>query len=188
MKIHRRRCALAAWLLACCLAVGANADEVIGGKFALTDHNGRYVTEQSYAGKLRLVFFGYTRCPDVCPTTLLEVRDALRLLGEDARQVQALFVSVDHDVDSPRQLAMYVAAFHPSLVGLTGTTEQIDAAARSFNVTYGVQKAEDNVAGSDEIFHTAYLFLMDREGEFVDVFGYGARADRIAEVLRKYLQ
>lgn len=175
-------------LVAAVLALGcAYADEVISGEFELIDHNGQRVTEQSYSGKLRLVFFGFTRCPDVCPTTLLEVRGALRQLGDDASHVQPLFVSVDRDYDSPQQLAAYVAAFHPSLVGLTGTAEQIDVAAKSFNVTYGKQPAEESTSGREEIFHTSYLFLMDREGKLLDVFGYGTRAERIAEVLRGYL-
>ena len=170
------------------LGGGILADDAIDGRFELTDHTGQAVTEKSYAGKLTLVFFGFTRCPDVCPTTLLEVRDVLRELGDDAGQVQPLFVSVDSDYDSPGQIADYVAAFHPSLVGLTGTPEQVAAAALSFNVTYGVQSAEDSASGREEIFHTSYLFLMDRDGGFLDVFGYGTRAERIAETLRAYLQ
>jgi protein SCO1/2 len=118
---------------------------------------------------------------------LLEVRNALQLLGDEAVEVQPLFVSVDSDYDSPQQLANYVAYFHPSLIGLSGTAEQIAAAAESFNVTYGVQATADDNAGSDEIFHTAYLFLMDRDGKFLDVMGYGTRAERIAEMLRRYL-
>lgn len=164
-----------------------DADEVITGDFELIDHTGQRTTQQDYAGKLRLVFFGFTRCPDVCPTTLLEVRDALRLLGDDAAQVQPLFVSVDSDYDSSRKLANYVAHFHPSLIGLTGTAEQIDAAAESFNVTYGVQPAEKSSSGREEIFHTSYLFLMNREGRFLDVFGYGTKAERIVETLRAHL-
>lgn len=179
------RGSLLALVATICMAVFA--DSVVSGKFELVDHHGRQVTERSYDGKLRLVFFGFTRCPDVCPTTLLEVRAALQLLGDDAANVQALFVSVDHDHDSPQQLASYVTAFHPSLVGLTGTVEQIAAAAASFNVTYGVQAAADSASGREEIFHTAYLFLMNRDGEFIDVFGYGTRAERIAAALRSYL-
>jgi len=163
------------------------ADEVIRGNFELLDHNGQRVTEQHYAGKLRLVFFGFTRCPDVCPTTLLEVRDALRLLGDDAVHVQPLFVSVDSDFDSSQKLAAYVAHFHTSLIGLTGTAEQIDAAAESFNVTYGVKASEESSSGREEIFHTSYLFLMDRDGEFLDVFGYGTKAERVVETLRAHL-
>ena len=168
----------------CLLTIGQAAD-VIDGRFELVDHTGQPVTEQSYDGKLRLVFFGFTRCPDVCPMTLLEVKQALSLLGTDAGQIQPLFISVDSEFDSPQQLAKYVAAFHPSLVGLTGSAEQIEAAAQSFNVTYGVNREAG--AASDEIFHTSYLFLMDRQGKFVDVMGFGTRGERIAETVRDYL-
>ena len=158
------------------------AEDVISGKFDLLDHNGRAVTEQSYDGKLRLVFFGFTACPDVCPTTLFEVGSALQQLGELAREVQPLFISVDRDNDTQEKLAAYVGAFHPSIIGLTGSEEQLAAAAKSFNVTYGVQAA----AGGDgeEVFHSAYLFLMDRQGRFVDVFGYGTKAGVISQTIQ----
>lgn len=184
---HRGQYLSIVLLAAICFAGFALADEVIGGKFDLLDHTGERVTERTYSGKLRLVFFGFTRCPDVCPTTLLEVRDALQQLEDDAVLVQPLFVSVDSDHDSPQQLARYVAYFHPSLIGLSGTAEQVDAAAKSFNVTYGVKPPEESNAGSEEIFHTSYLFLMDKEGKFLDVFGYGTKAERIVETLRVYL-
>ena len=165
----------------------ATAEDVISGEFELVDHNGNVVNEHSYDGKLRLVFFGFTQCPDICPTTLLEVRHALQELGEDAAQVQTLFVGIDRVNDTQEQLASYVAAFHPSIIGLTGSNEQIDAAAAAFNVTYGIQPASESVSGEKEIFHTTYLFLMDREGRFLDVLGYGTKASRIAETIRKYL-
>jgi cytochrome oxidase Cu insertion factor (SCO1/SenC/PrrC family) len=159
----------------------AIAEEVISGRFELIDHNGNTVNERSYDGKLRLVFFGFTQCPDICPTTLLEVRSALNDLGEDAEQVQTLFVSIDRKNDTQEQLASYVAAFHPSIIGLTGSEEQVEAAAAAFNVTYGVQSAAESASGQEEIFHTTYLFLMDREGRFLDVFGYGTKGERIAD-------
>lgn len=169
------------------LITTAFADEVISGRFELIDHNGNTVNERSFDDKLRLVFFGFTQCPDVCPTTLLEVRSALNELGADADQVQTLFVSVDRTNDTREQLARYVAAFHPSIIGLTGSEEQVDAAAAAFNVTYGVQPAGASVSGQEEIFHTTYLFLMDREGQFLDVFGYGTKGGRIAARVREDL-
>jgi protein SCO1/2 len=166
----------------------AAAEDVISGKFDLIDHTGQSVTERSFDGKWRLVFFGFTQCPDVCPTTLLEVRGALRLLGEAANDVQPLFISIDPANDTPERLAAYVAAFHPSLVGLAGSDEQVAAAAEAFNVTYGVTTASEATSGREEVFHTSYLFLMGRQGEFVDVFGYGARAGIIAEAISAQFQ
>ena len=163
------------------------SEDIISGEFDLVDHAGNAVNEHSYDGMLRLVFFGFTQCPDVCPTTLFEVRRTLQLLGDDAANVRPLFVSVDPANDTQQKLAAYVAAFHPSIIGLTGSDEQIAAAARSFNVTYGINSASRSASGRDEVFHTAYLFLMDRDGAFVDVFGYGTRAEGIAAAVRDVL-
>jgi len=193
MKHNNKRSALATTRLRCWLAVCAlvvcslgQAEEVVQGNFELTDHRGQAVTERSYDGRLRLVFFGFTRCPDVCPTTLFEVAGAMRQLGDDAAKVQPLFISVDRDNDTPEVLASYVAAFHPELIGLSGSQQQLDAVAASFNVTYGVERAADSPSGLDNVYHSSYLFLMDRQGRFLDVLGYGVKAATIEARLREY--
>jgi len=163
------------------MCLPAHAEEVVTGNFELIDHRGQAVTEHSYDGKLRLVYFGFTRCPDVCPTTLFEVARVMRQLGADAVKVQPIFISVDHENDTPEILASYVAAFHPAMVGLTGSRQQLDTVAAAFNVTYGVEQATDSV------FHSSYLFLMDRNGGFLDVFGYGAKAAVIETRVREHL-
>ena len=180
--------AMRAQLILCALILcsPAYADDVVAGNFELLDHRRQSVTERSFDGKLRLVFFGFTRCPDVCPTTLLEVALVMRRLGDDASKVQPIFISIDRENDTPELLATYVAAFHPSMVGLTGSKRQLDAAAKSFNVTYGVEPASDGAYGPDSVFHSSYLFLMDRQGGFLDVFGYGAKAEVIEARLRQY--
>jgi len=178
------------WQLIMCalvLSVSAHAEDVVKGDFELIDHHGQSVTEHSYNGKLRLVFFGFTQCPDVCPTTLFEVARVMRNLGDEARQVQPIFISVDRKNDTPEQLAKYVAAFHPSLVGLTGSRKQLDAVADSFKVTYGIEPVSDGASGPGTVFHSSYLFLMDRQGAFLDVFGYGSKSDLIESRLREYL-
>jgi protein SCO1/2 len=164
----------------------AFADDVVKGNFELIDQQGQSVTEHSFDGKLRLVFFGFTRCPDICPTTLFEVARAMRRLGDDASDVQPIFISVDREHDTPERLAIYVAAFHPSMVGLTGSAQQMDAVAEAFNVTYGVEPGSDGAEGPDSVFHSSYLFLMDRQGGFLDVLGYGSKADAIEARLREY--
>ena len=176
------------WLAVCALVLGSPgyAQDVVKGNFELTDHHGQVVTEHSYDGKLRLVFFGFTRCPDVCPTTLFEVARVMRNLGDDASNVQPLFISVDRDNDTPEILTGYVSAFHPALIGLTGSKQQLDTVAESFKVTYGVEPAPDSDSGIDSVFHSSYLFLMDRQGMFLDVFGYGAKAETIEARLREY--
>jgi len=161
-------------------------EDVVKGNFELLDHHGQAVTEHSYDGKLRLVYFGFTRCPDVCPTMLFEVARVMRDLGDDAANVQPLFISVDLENDTPEILASYVAAFHPALIGLSGSKQQLDSVAASFNVTYGVESAADSESGIDSVFHSSYLFLMDRDSEFLDVFGHGAKAAAIEARLREY--
>ena len=191
---HRRNKSVFAILpvrfrLAVCVLVICSpgyAEDVVKGDFELIDHHGQVVTEHSYNGKLRLVYFGFTRCPDVCPTTLFEVARAMRQLGDDASNVQPIFISVDIENDTPEILASYVAAFHPALIGLSGSQQQLDAVAASFNVTYGVERAADSESGIDSVYHSSYLFLMDREGRFLDVFGHGVKAAAIEARLREY--
>jgi len=168
-------------------AAVAMAAEPVSGAFHLVDHSGTPVTEHSYEGKLRLVFFGFTRCPYVCPTTLVEVAGALRQLGDAAAGIQPLFITVDPGNDSPAVLSDYVAAFHPAIVGLTGSEAQVAEAARAFNVAFGTNAAVDGASLPAATFHSAYLYLMDREGRFIDVMGSGARAAAIADALREYL-
>jgi protein SCO1/2 len=175
------------YLVLCTLVLcsSGHAEDVVKGNFDLIDHHGRSVTEHSFDGKLRLVYFGFTRCPDICPTTLFEVARVMRRLGDDASNVQPIFISVDRENDTPEILASYVAAFHPTMIGLTGSRQQMDAVAKSFNVTYGVDPASDGDSGVGNVYHSAYLFLMDRKGGFIDVFGYGAKAEVIETRLRE---
>lgn len=106
----------------------------IKSTFTLTDHHGRTVTERDFRGRWQLVFFGYTFCPDVCPTTLAVMSQVLDILRDDAKKVAPMFITVDPERDTPEVLAEYIGAFHPDIVGLTGTSEQIKLAARSFRV------------------------------------------------------
>lgn len=162
------------------LAVSAHAAEVTG-RFSLTTHDGRPVTEASFAGRVRVVTFGYTFCPDICPTTLSTVASALDLLGAKADQVTPLFVTVDPHRDSAAHLKDYVASFGPSFVGLTGSVEQVDAAARAFRVRYALQPPQDP-AEPDVYFvdHSAGIYIMDRQGGFVAKMGHRADPEEVA--------
>jgi cytochrome oxidase Cu insertion factor (SCO1/SenC/PrrC family) len=153
----------------------------IGGPFTLVDHNGRTVTDADYRGKLLLVFFGYTYCPDVCPTELQNLTLALEDLGKDAgSRVQGLFITVDPGRDTPQALKEYLSNFHPAITGLTGTPEQIAAAARTYKAYYARAKGEGDVYLMD---HSAFLYLMDRKNEYVAHFRPGvATADIVAGV------
>lgn len=137
--------------------------------FALTDHTGRPVTEANFAGRWQLVFFGFTNCPDVCPTTLAYMASVLDLLGDRADQVAPLFITVDPARDTVPVMAEYVAAFHPRLVGLTGTEAQIAETARNFLVFYE-RMDEPSAPDGYLMAHAGYIYLMNPEGRFEAVF------------------
>jgi protein SCO1 len=148
--------------------------------FALTAADGTAITEQSYRGKWLVVYFGYTFCPDVCPTTLMEVAGALDALGPRAGAVQGLFITVDPRRDTPSVLTEYLKSFDPRLVGLTGTPAQIALAAKSFNVFYERQDTND---GSYLYDHSLFIYLIDRDGKFVKAITSEGGSRQIADAL-----
>jgi protein SCO1 len=164
-----------------------SAQAVFSGRFDLVDQDGRAVTEDSYAGHFRVMTFGYTFCPDICPTTLGTIATTLDRLGPAAAQVEAIFVSVDPERDTPAHLKEYVAAFHPRMVGLSGTAAQVAAAARSFKVRYARQPATDGDPDHYTVDHSAGIFILDRNGAFIAKLGYRATPDELTERLRPLL-
>jgi protein SCO1/2 len=142
---------------------------LIGGPFTMTDHNGRRVTEKDFLGKPVLVSFGFTFCPDVCPAQLLRISEALPLLGEKAKDLQLVFVTVDPARDSPEALKNYLANFAPGYVGLTGSAEDVAAIARAYRVYY----AKVDNAGDPQSYtmdHSSIIYLMDAKGRFLKHF------------------
>lgn len=158
----------------------------VGGPFTLTDHTGRRVTDKDFRGKYMLVYFGFTFCPDVCPTGLQVMAAALEQLGPKAEQITPIFISVDPERDTPEQLAQYVSSFHPRLVGLTGTPEEIQAVAKAYRVYYRKVKDEKSTA-EYTIDHTSIIYLMDPNGEFVAHFTHATPVDVMVEKLQKVL-
>ena len=159
----------------------------IGGPFTLVDQTGKTVNNSDLKGRLLLIFFGYTFCPDACPTALTTITDALDLLGARADDITPVFITVDPGRDTPEQLAMYVAHFHPRLVGLTGTPEQITKVAKAYRVYYA--KAGEDGADADDYLmdHTSITYLMDRDGTFRLHFSHGTDAETMAERIRGHL-
>jgi cytochrome oxidase Cu insertion factor (SCO1/SenC/PrrC family) len=156
--------------------------EPVGGPFALVDHTGTPRTDQDFRGKVLLVYFGFTFCPDVCPTDLQQIGLALDRLGPLAAEVQPLFITLDPKRDTPEHLAEYVPSFHKDIVGLSGSATAIRAAADAYKVYYREVARE---GGSDyTIDHSAFLYLMDRDGRFIGFLPPGTSADRIAVALR----
>jgi protein SCO1/2 len=156
----------------------------IGGSFRLTDQNGRTVTDADFKGKPFLVFFGFTHCPDVCPTALFDMSEAFRRLGPDAEKMSALFISVDPERDTPGKLKDYLQSFHPRISALTGTQAEIDAVTKTYKA-YAKKVPLDG--GEYTMDHTAIVYLMDREGRFVAPFNLKRPADEAAKDLRRYL-
>lgn len=158
----------------------------IGGPFTLTDQSGRTVTDADFRGRFMLVYFGYTFCPDVCPTSLGVMAAALDKLSPDERERLApIFVSVDPERDTPEVLKDYVAAFHPQLTGMTGTSEQLAPVMKSYKVYAAKVKNDDPQAYT--VDHSSIIYLMGPDGRFLAHFPHGTTADALAEGLRKYL-
>ena len=158
---------------------------LVGGPFKLTDQTGLSVTDADYADRHKIVYFGYTYCPDVCPTGLTVITEALDLLGPKANKVKPLFITVDPDRDTVTVMADYHQHFHPSFSNLTGTPEQIAAVAKAYRVFY--QKAED--AGSSDYLmdHSAVTYLMAPGGGFLTHFGPDTTPEQLAKALRDVL-
>jgi len=156
----------------------------IGGPFTLVDQNGAVVTQASLKGKPTLIFFGFTHCPDVCPTALFEMSEIFTALGPDASKVQAYFVTVDPERDTPAVLKSYLGSFSPELKGLGGTPEQVDAMKRAYRV-YSRKVPLDG--GDYTMDHTAVIYLMDKNGEFLAPFNAKRPPAEAAADLRRVL-
>jgi protein SCO1 len=164
----------------------APSSVTIGGPFTLTASDGTTVTDQTYRGRWLLVFFGYSSCPDVCPTALFTIATALQKLGPDAAKLQPIFITVDPQRDTPQVLEEYIRSFDQRIVGLTGTSDQIAAAAREYGAYY--VRHHTGSAGEDyAIAHSSYLYLMDPRGQFVRGVDAGTSADHLAEMLRELM-
>lgn len=156
----------------------------IGGPFELVDQDGRTITDRDMKGRPFLVFFGFTHCPDVCPTTLFETSEVLTKLGKDADRVGALFVSVDPERDTPAKLKDYLSSFDPHLRGLTGDPKAVEAAQKAYRVYVKKIPAEH---GDYSMDHTALIYLMDKQGRFVAPFSLKRSPAEAAADLRRYL-
>lgn len=161
----------------------------IGGAFSMADHKGRQVTDRDFLGKFMLISFGYTYCPDICPTELQTMSEALDALGEQADKVQPVFATIDPERDTAAVLADYLSNFHPRFMGLTGTATQVADIARTFGVYYSKVKSQ-NAPGQDKDYlmnHSAYMFLMDGNGKFRAAFRAGIARDGMVRRIRDEL-
>jgi protein SCO1/2 len=160
------------------------APAAIGGPFQLTDQAGRTVTEKNLLGRPTLVFFGFTHCPDVCPTSLFEISEVLRAMGKDADRINAYFISVDPERDTATAMKDYLSSFDPHLAGLTGNPDQVAKVISDYRVYAKKVPLKD---GDYTMDHTALVYLMDRDGKFVAPFNLKQTPEKAAEELKRYL-
>jgi protein SCO1 len=159
---------------------------LIGGPFALVDQNGKQVTDQDFRGRDMLIFFGFTHCPDICPAELQVMAQALDHLGDKAKKVVPIFITVDPERDTPEAMKAYVESFGPNFVGLTGSPEAIAAAAKAYRVAYA--KIENKASPSDySVDHSAIAYLMGPDGKYLTHFAYGMTPKEMAEKLERFL-
>jgi protein SCO1/2 len=161
---------------------GVTAPAAIGGPFQLTDQAGQTVTDQNLKGKPTLIFFGFTHCPDVCPTSLFEISEVLKAMGKDADRVNALFVSVDPERDTAAAMKDYLSSFDPHLKGLTGNPESVAKVLSAYRVYSKKVPLKDYTMD-----HTALIYLMDRDGRFVSPFNLKRTPEEAATDLKRYL-
>jgi len=154
----------------------------ISADFELTNQYGTIVRDEDFAGQWLLMFFGYTNCPDVCPTTIAEMSAVMAGLGEDSDKVQPIMVTIDPERDTPEALATYLDFFSPGLVGLTGTAEQISTTSKTFNVFYA-KSADPSAPDGYSMAHSSHVFLFNPDGEFIRLYRYGTSAETILEDL-----
>ena len=185
---------LIALLLGACSSSAGDAPPLegakIGGPFTLIDQNGRQVTDKQFDGRYRLVYFGFTYCPDVCPVDLQSIGQAMRQLEKNdpevAARVQPIFISVDPERDTPAVLKQYVSAFHPRLIGLTGTPEQIADVAKKYGIFY--QKQENAGASDYMVDHLRIALLFGPKGEPIAILPHDKGADAMAAELKRWVK
>jgi len=163
----------------------ASSTAAIGGPFVLVDQNGRTVTDADFRGKVMVIYFGYTFCPDLCPTTLATLTEALDRLDPGERsKVAPVFITIDPERDTPARMAAYVGAFSPALIGLTGSQDQIAKVEKAYHVYARKADLGNGEYGMD---HSSVLYVMGRDGRYLDHLDPAATAESLASDIRKFL-
>lgn len=171
------------WWTGSRLPAGSSASSSIGGAFRLTAHDGRIISEKDLAGTPSVVFFGYTHCPDVCPTALFEMTQVYAALGADADKLKTYFVTIDPERDDQALLSLYLSSFDPHIVGLTGSAADVQTMVKAYRVY--ARKIEDKNGGYT-MDHTALVYLMDKQGRFVSSLNLDRAPEETAKLVRSY--
>ena len=177
---------LLALLLPALLSAAEN-ESPINGRFMLMNHYGEMVTDRDFGDRYQLIYFGYTFCPDVCPSSLMVITQALKLLGDDAARIQPLFITVDPERDTPQVLREYVAYFHPSIIGLTGSPELIARTAQNFRVSYAKVLVPGMPPDQYQMDHSAGVFLLAPNGRLLVKFAHGILPKDMAARIKDFL-
>ena len=156
----------------------------IGGSFTLTDQNGNQVSDRQFRGKTMLVFFGFTSCPSICPVGLATLTQVMEQLGNDGKRVQPVFITVDPETDTPARMKEFLTNFHPAILGLTGTPEQINAVQSAYKV-YATKVESKDMPGGYNVDHSGFIYLLDKQGEYSAHFQYQDAAPDIANAIRR---
>lgn len=162
------------------------APAAIGGAFSLTDQNGQTVTDAQFRGKIMLVFFGFTSCPDICPVGLLTMTNVLNKLGADAANVAPIFITLDPERDTSEVIKNYLANFHPSITGLTGSPADIEKLTSDYKAYVAKQPAD--AQGNYAVDHSGFLYVMDKDGKYLAHFAYNASEDEMVKGLQDFLK
>ncbi len=166
--------------------VHTSGEPNVGGPFTMVDHRGQAVTNEDFSDRIMILYFGFTFCPDVCPTQLLTISDALDALGDKANAFAPILVTVDPERDTPDVLAQYIENFHPAFTGLTGTDDQLKAMTEAYYVTY--YKVEDSDTSADYLVdHTSIVYVMGRDGKYLTHFTHATTPEDMAKALEGLL-
>ena len=169
---------------------GVRGNAKIGGAFDLFDHNGKPRTNSDFRGQFMLIYFGYSYCPDVCPTALQIMSTALQFLGKKAASIQPIFITVDPKRDTPEHLKDYVKNFYPGMIALTGTEHLIKEAAKKYRIYFSKAPQDKTQSNSDDylIDHSSIVFLMGRDGQYITHFNHQTNAEAMAKIIAKQLR
>lgn len=163
----------------------AVTDDAFGGSFTLTDHNGKTVTEKDFTGKYRLIYFGFTYCPAICPTELSKITTALNQLGDKGKDVLPMFITIDPERDTSEKMKNYVSLFHPSLVALSGTPEQIKHVLKGYKI-YAAKRQDEGMT-EYTMDHSSYIYLIAPDDRLLHIFKMEDGAQKVADITGQWL-
>lgn len=160
-------------------------EDAFGGPFTLTDHTGKKVTEKDFTGKYRLIYFGFTYCPAICPTELAKITSAMKLVGDKSKEIQPIFITVDPERDTTDSIAKYISMFHPSLVGLRGTAEETKAVTKAYKIYFA--KVQDESMSDYTMDHSSFIYFMAPDDRLLRIFRMEDSPEEMAKTINAWM-